>query len=221
MLDAILALEPKAVIQDRQETPDDRRLSGPRYAVVVDRGFQAVFILGEGDTPEAAVEAAVTNYKTYEPRKPSYEELETSIQTREHIDLIRLFLREFAVELLKRGETHDRSKLHRAEVDVFTEYTGRLKGMTYGSEEYMQCLEDMKPALDHHYAHNRHHPELFERGIEGMTLIDLLEMFVDWKASVKRHADGDLRKSIEFNKKRFGMSDQLVAIFENTRRLHG
>lgn len=221
MLDAVLALEPKAYLQDRQVTPDDRRLSGPRYAVVVDKGFQAPFILGEGDEPEDAMKAAVANYVSYEPRKPSYEELETVVQTREHIDLIRLFLREMAVELLKRGETHDRSKLDRAEVDTFTLYTHRLKGMTYNSDEYKQCLAEMAPALKHHYGHNRHHPEHYEKGLEGMTLIDLLEMFIDWKASVRRHADGDLARSIQVNRERFGMSDQLVTIFENTRKMYG
>ena len=31
--------------------------------------------------------------------------------------------------------------------------------LTYGSDEYKACLTEMKPALDHHYAANRHHPE--------------------------------------------------------------
>ncbi len=204
-------------LRDRQENPDVRYLNGFRYAVEVDKGFQAPRVLGEGSTPEAAWEDA-RQYQSPEPRKPSYEELETTTQTREHIDQVRKFLREMAVELLLRGETHDRSKLDRDEVDMFTEYTGRLKGMTYGSDEYKQCLKEMGPALTHHYMHNRHHPEHYTQGIEGMNLIDLLEMFVDWKASVMRHADGDLNQSITINEQRFGMSPQLVAIFRNTVR---
>lgn len=210
--------EPTAYIQDRDDTPDVRRPNGPRFAFVVDKGFQAVRILGEGDSPSEAIANALKTYVALEPRKPSYEELETTAQTRDHIDLIRLFLREFAVELLKRGETHDRSKLDRAEVDVFTEFTGRLKGMTYGSEEYKQCLVEMKPALDHHYGHNRHHPEFYPNGIQDMNLVDVLEMFIDWKASSRRHADGNLGRSIEINQKRFGMSDELTQIFRNTMR---
>ena len=31
-------------------------------------------------------------------------------------------------------------------------------------------------ALQHHYQKNRHHPEAFERGVDGMTLVDLVEM---------------------------------------------
>jgi len=215
---AIKKHEPEAYIENREEYPDVRKLEGPLFAVVVDKGFQAPRILGEGKSQEDAIQDALDKqlYIPPEPRKPSYEELETIIQTREHIDLVRLFLRRIVVELLKRGETHDRSKLDRAEVDMFTEYTGRLKGMTYGSDEYKQCLKEMGPALDHHYAHNRHHPEYFGRGLKGMNLIDLVELFVDWLASTKRHADGDIFKSIEINRKRFNMSDDLMEIFQNS-----
>lgn len=52
--------------------------------------------------------------------------------------------------------------------------------------------------------------------VSDMTLIDLLEMFVDWKASSERHANGDIFKSIEANSRRFAMGDQLRRIFENT-----
>lgn len=145
-------------------------------------------------------------------------ELEAKVQTYEHIDKIREMLRLFATELIMRGETHDRSKLKPAESKVFAEFTPKLKNSTYGSEEYKGFLRDMKPALDHHYANNRHHPEHHEGGIEGMNLLDVLEMWIDWYCSSMRHADGDMRKSIDINEKRFSMSPQLVAIFVNTLR---
>lgn len=136
--------------------------------------------------------------------------------TWEHIDTVRRMLRLMAFELLTRGETHDRSKLVPPESDMFAEFTPKLKQLTYGSEEYKQALQDMGPALQHHYENNRHHPEHFKHGIEGMTLVDVVEMFVDWWASVQRHEDGDLMKSIEINEKRFNMSPQLAEIFRNT-----
>lgn len=49
-----------------------------------------------------------------------------------------------------------------------------------------------------------------------MNLIDLLEMIADWKASTLRHADGNIFHSIEVNKGRFNLSDQLVKILVNT-----
>ena len=74
----------------------------------------------------------------------------------------------------------------------------------------------MKPALDHHYAVNSHHPEHYPNGIDDMDLVDLVELTCDWIASSKRHEDGNIYKSISLNKDRFGMSDQLCRILENT-----
>ena len=79
-----------------------------------------------------------------------------------------------------------------------------------------QFLKDLKPALDHHYSRNRHHPEFFKHGVSDMNIIDLIEMLCDWKASTFRNCDGNLRKSIEINKERFQMSQQLIDILENS-----
>lgn len=141
---------------------------------------------------------------------------EAKVSTFEHIDVVRQLLNKFADELLRRGETHDRSKLSPVEADTFAEFTPKLKGTTYGSDEYRGHLAAMKPALDHHYAHNRHHPEHHHGGVDGMNLLDVLEMWIDWLASSRRHADGDMRKSIVINASRFNMSPQLVALFVNT-----
>lgn len=143
-------------------------------------------------------------------------EARANCATWEHIDTVRRMLRVLAVSLLERGETHDRSKLVPPESSMFAEFTPKLRGMTYGSDEYKACLTEMGPALRHHYDNNRHHPEHYDDGIRGMTLVDLVEMWADWWASCQRHADGNLEKSIEINRSRFNMSDDLVAIFRNT-----
>ncbi len=74
----------------------------------------------------------------------------------------------------------------------------------------------MKPAIDHHYASNNHHPEFFPNGIEGMSLFSLLEMMCDWKAASERHDTGDVRRSLDLNTTRFGISTQLKSILSNT-----
>ena len=114
-----------------------------------------------------------------------------------------------------RGTIHDQSKLQSPEIEIFDEYTSRLKNTTYGSDQYKQYLKEMQVALDHHYTNNRHHPEHFE-SISSMNLIDIVEMLCDWKAATLRHADGDIRKSIEINQERFGFSDELKQILINT-----
>ena len=82
------------------------------------------------------------------------------------------------------------------------------------------CLKENLKKVAHiiayHYENNRHHPEHFENGINDMTLVDLVEMFCDWKAATERHPSGNLLSSISINGKRFNMSAQLEQIFRNT-----
>lgn len=137
-------------------------------------------------------------------------------ETQEHIGEVAANLSLIIILLQNRSDTHDASKLKEPEASVFEAVTHKLKGLTYGSEEYFEQLKEMKSALDHHYANNRHHPEHFENGIRGMNIIDLVEMFCDWVAATKRHVDGDIGRSIEINKKRFGYSDDIAAILHNT-----
>lgn len=136
--------------------------------------------------------------------------------TKEHIAQVREFMIKFANELLNRALVHDQSKLESPEIEIFTEYTPKLKNSTYGSAEYKGFLRGMGVALEHHYKHNSHHPEYHDKGIQGMDLLDLVEMICDWKAATMRHANGDIVKSIEINKFRFDYSDDLESVFKNT-----
>jgi hypothetical protein len=140
----------------------------------------------------------------------------TEAETRKHIQQVAKYLNLFSCELLKRAIQHDASKLEEPEVSVFEKHTSLLRDSTYGSDEYKQFLKEMKPALDHHYANNRHHPEFHKNGIKNMTLIDLMEMIADFKSASERHANGDVFKSLEINQKRFGYSDELKQILVNT-----
>lgn len=133
-----------------------------------------------------------------------------------HIVNVRALLDDAIVELQYRAKVHDKSKLEEPEKSMYDEFTPKLKAMTYGSDEYKASLKEMGVALQHHYEHNNHHPEHHKNGINGMSLLDLVEMLADWKAASLRHADGDILKSLETNRVRFGMSDQLFEIFRNT-----
>lgn len=124
-------------------------------------------------------------------------------------------------ELVERSVKHDISKTEEPELSLFNEYTPKLKHSTYGSDEYRSFLEGLRPALDHHYDHNRHHPEHFESGIEGMTLVDLIEMLADWKAATERHDDGSLARSLTIQADRFNISEQLNRILANTAKHFG
>jgi hypothetical protein len=134
-----------------------------------------------------------------------------------HIAKVRDILCVFREELDSRADHHDDSKMLEPEVSTFVEFNPKLESLDYDSDEYKKCLKDMGPALDHHYKCNaNHHPEGTEDGIDGMTLPDVVEMFADWAAAATRHTTGNLFTSLEKNRERFHMDDQLFNIFFNT-----
>ena len=143
---------------------------------------------------------------------------DSTTDTLNHIKRINQLLIMGASEILLRATKHDNSKLVDPEKALFDEFTPRLAKCTYGSEEYTSYLAELKPALDHHYANNSHHPEHYKYGINDFDIFDLFEMFFDWKAASERHNDGNIHKSIEINAKRFNMSEQLEDIFTNTAK---
>lgn len=172
---------------------------------------------------------------------------DSTAETNAHIARVRELLYIFMGKLEERGFKHDRSKLESPEKEGFDEVTGALKSLTYGGEEYKAQLEKLKPILDHHYSHNSHHPEHYQKlvciicfseyptthkqncincgngtftpepNVGAMTLLDIVEMFCDWKAATERHENGSLKKSIQHNRERFKLSPQLASILENSR----
>ena len=144
------------------------------------------------------------------------DEKAVNFETLRHIESVRNVLNDVIRELMARGESHDQEKMRHPELEYFVEHTHKLSSYAYGSPEYNKSLEELKPALEHHYSLYRHHPEHFPDGMSDMNLIDIIELFCDWKAATSRNKNGNLLKSIETNRTRFRMDDQLVKIFKNT-----
>jgi hypothetical protein len=134
----------------------------------------------------------------------------------EHINDVRRLLTVCIMEIHKRSTEHDASKLQSPEREVFGRYYSELIQTEYGTPEYEALLSKVQPAIDHHYAHNRHHPQFHKNGVNDMDLVDILEMLIDWIASSGRTKNGNIRKSLEVNKDRYKISDQLMTILENT-----
>ncbi len=109
--------------------------------------------------------------------------------------------------LYRRGLTHDLSKYRWCEAKHFAKSIFDLKGLTYGSEEYIKALEELRPAIKSHYSKNSHHPQYYKNGFSDMSYLDKLELLADWEAATHRHKNGDIFKSIEINQKRFNYSD--------------
>lgn len=125
---------------------------------------------------------------------------------------------DFCDDTMKRAERHDESKLHAPEKERF-DYVGthqHLGKCKYGSDEYKKSLEYLGPALQHHYEVNDHHPEHFENGVDGMNLMQLVELFCDWDAACHRNKDGNIYQSLEKNKERFTLAEDLYSILKTT-----
>lgn len=141
-----------------------------------------------------------------------------NLETLKHIHRVRHFLYLMIDELDRRSREHDRSKLVSPEAEVFGEHTPDLEKCEYMSPEYKATMEKVKPAIEHHYARNRHHPQHWPHGVDDMNLLDVVEMLCDWKAATERNKNGNIRSSIEKNTERFGLSPQLASIMQNTVR---
>jgi len=136
--------------------------------------------------------------------------------TLDHICKVQGRISEVQGHLHDRAMQHDLSKLSEPEKSGFDVLTGKLASLVYGSDDYKAALEEGKPTIAHHYAHNSHHPEHYPDGIAGMSLLDVIEMLCDWKAASERTKQGSIAQSLAHNKQRFGISDQLHAILVNT-----
>jgi hypothetical protein len=83
--------------------------------------------------------------------------------------------------------------------------------------EWLACAVDIPPSMRDRLIDRLERAAKTEVStINEMNLLQLVEMFCDWKAATLRHNNGNLRKSIEHNAVRFGMAEQLERIFENT-----
>ncbi|HTD14313.1 MAG TPA: DUF5662 family protein [Chthoniobacterales bacterium] len=144
---------------------------------------------------------------------------DSTIDTTLHINRVRFLLGQCAIRLLERGSKHDASKLEQPEKAIFDAVGNRLAVITYQGEEYKQSLAELKVALDHHYLYNTHHPDHYLNGIDGMSLFDLVEMLMDWKAAGERHPNGmNIARSIELSSQRFSVGGQLKQILLNTAK---
>lgn len=137
--------------------------------------------------------------------------------TLEHIEKVRGFLSDVQGNIAGRSLLHDGSKLESPEKEMYDEYKPKIaeteKEFGYGSPQYEEVVRAMGEALRHHFAVNSHHPEHYPNGINGMSLLDLIEALADWKAASQKSGQP---LNIDANKRRFGMTDQLAEILANT-----
>jgi len=153
----------------------------------------------------------------------TFEEVKEFSAIYHHKFMVLKYLNIFIQDLIKRSEEHDNSKFSEDEfLDVIAAGED-LRKCEFGTPEYKQVCEKWKFAFSKHHKKNRHHPEFFQNGIEGMTLIDLLEMLADWKSAslrTDRGGIGDIKKSIKVGAERYNIPPALIKILENTAEMY-
>lgn len=134
------------------------------------------------------------------------------IEIYKHRNRIKTLISGFIYELNRRIEDHDKSSFETQERSLLDDIVA-LGELQCGSEEYNKLKESIDNK--HHHASNSHHPEYFKFGIDGMSLLDLIEMLCDWKAIAAEHRC-DFDQVLSENIKRFNISPQLESVIRNT-----
>lgn len=118
-------------------------------------------------------------------------------------------------ELLKRSISHDISKIENSV--EFEGFSNLINMPAYGSKEYEKILKENEHVIKEHYLKNRHHPQHFKTGYTEMNIVDIIEMLCDWTASKNAYSKNvSTDENLEYNKKRFNMSDDIIKIFKNS-----
>ncbi len=97
-----------------------------------------------------------------------------------HKFIVLKFLNTMIHDLIRRGETHDDSKFSDDEFDEYVKATQEFQG-PYGTEQNDAVREKYKALFERHARRNSHHPEHYPDGVDGMTLMDIMEMLRYWK----------------------------------------
>lgn len=112
-------------------------------------------------------------------------------------------------------ESHDDSKFNLDELREAVRNSNKLKGLTYGSPEFEDKLQEIIDEGVLHYERNSHHIEGNTNGVSDMDLIDLLVALCDWISACENYG-GSIYESISIAQRRFNMSDEVVNLLNNT-----
>lgn len=146
-------------------------------------------------------------------------QIKSTLDSINHIKQVQFFMEQVIKGLIERARLHDASKLNEPEYSGYAGLSEALKGLQYGTDEYRAAFVPFRAIIQHHYQANDHHPEHFDKtdGVAQMNLLQLVEMFCDWKAASTRNGSS-LLDSLDVSVQRFGVEPQLAKIFTNTAR---
>ncbi len=138
--------------------------------------------------------------------------------TKKHIRRVQELLLDVQLNLSRRAAVHDQSKLESPEKEAADFIDPELFKLKYGTPEYEKCLSQVSEIRKLHFSKNRHHMEAHINGTKDMSLLDLIEFLADGRAASERPTGTTPKDGLEYNIKKYNISDELAAIFRNTQR---
>lgn len=106
---------------------------------------------------------------------------DSTADTLRHMQAVQTNMARIIADLTLRAGTHDMSKLLPPEKALFDQYSSQLRTLAYGSPDYRNTLNHMRPAIDHHYEVNDHHPEHYKHvTYEACPDVRQLDQVIAW-----------------------------------------
>jgi len=144
------------------------------------------------------------------------------IRVFKHRAILGRFMLRVCLRLLKRAWRHDLSKYNPRECHDLVLARHKYAGVIPSSPEYIKSLELVTSSLDYHFQANSHHPEHFMlidnqffglgASVEGMPLLDVIEMLCDWKAnSVSRSPGESFASIIRIQKEKYNITEAFAS----------
>ena len=151
------------------------------------------------------------------------EDIQAIKKLREHNRSVGQQVIQVCNQLIDRALIHDDSIFTDEDLKLVIQEKKELmdlvaQGYSRNSPQQQNHRKKWKPLLgEKHYSLNRHHIQYHDGGINGMNLIDLIEMLCDWYVATKEN-NRDIDKSIRENVQEHKIDSQLSRILKNTVR---
>jgi hypothetical protein len=142
----------------------------------------------------------------------SSEEIKTLLIILRHQALVKNYLLQVARKLEERANLHDLSKFQLDEFEGMAKINQIAREMRLDSPEYKASIQS--EAVKLHWSRNSHHPEYYHDGIKDMSLLDLIEMVIDWRAASEVYRRTSLGESLQIQKERFKMTEEQYRLIQ-------
>lgn len=145
-------------------------------------------------------------------------EISTLVKIIQHINQVSHLLNELSRKLAARADVHDSSKFNPDEFTGFCQLDANRQHQKeeYGSKGYEDGIKNID-AVKLHQSRNSHHPEYWPNGLSDMSLVDIIEMLVDWEiARQTRDTEQDINKTWQSRQQRFNLSDAEIGFLRMT-----